>query len=602
MLFKLAFSSIRHRWKDYLLLFSGLVISSAIFYVFETLAANESFLKMNGQSVSGMIGYVFSFGSVLLGLLTLIYLNYANSFLLGMRQRDYGLFIMLGTRKSRIGRLIWLETMLLGLTATVLGIVVGLGLSQALSSLIISFLGTAAKSYQVWWLPAVSWTLLVYLGLFFLAAGWNTIVMTKKPVLQLLKADRQADLRQSKPLMLVLQLIAGILLLAVGYYVMAKPMMYRQYTVLIALITLTGGTYFLFKAVIVSFLNWLAKRSFAQKGLNGFTLAQLRFRVADYTKVLTGITMMFAMALGAITVGIGLYQTIENNARLTGAYDLRIVDPTAQQQRLIKKLPLQQKNSYTFFKQGNRLIFTAQQFNQQPFERIQMQQNAADAKIKKVSGGNPELLTTELKSYLTETASGLGKRTDQVVVESSPAVGGTRHQVIFLRANGFNQNAAIFKKLAKSEQQKTPAAQRANLWLGAWTGYLQLKTLYSGLEFMAVLLGISFLAMLASCLMFKILSGSFADIPRYQLLRKLGSHESSLHWAVRREISILFVLPAILGVTHVLFGLKLFKSILNNPYQQLWLPFGIFGVIYLAYYGFLSFVYQRIVLKREIDK
>lgn len=596
MLFKLAFSSIRHRWKDYLLLFSGLAISSAIFYLFETIASNSSFLQLNGQTVSHMIGYVFSFGSVLLCLLTLIYLNYANSFLLSMRQRDYGLFIMLGTRKKRIGRLIWLETMLLGAAATILGVIIGVALSMGLSNLVTNFLGAAARHYQPWWLPAFGWTLVVYLGLFFLAAGWNTVMMTKKPVLQLLKAERQSDFRVSKPIVLMAQLIIGLILLVIGYYVMMHPLVYKQYTILIALVTLSGGTFLLFKAVIVSLLQWLIKLPVAKKGLNGFTLAQLRFRVADYTKVLTGITMMFAMALGAITVGSNLHKTIENNARVAGAYDLRIVDPSTKQLSLIKQLSLQEKREYTFSKQGNNLIFSTQQFANQQLETVQRGETVSDYTMKKIANSDTSLLTLALTNYLGEA----GSTNNKIVIQANSTKTGSQHKVLFIRTNGLAANAKVLKKIANIEKNKY--SNTTNLWLGAWTSYEQISILYSGLEFMAMLLGISFLAMLASCLMFKILSGSFADIPRYQLLRKLGTREGKLRSAVRREISVLFILPAVLGVVHVLFGLKLFSTIIANPYQQLWIPFGIFGLIYFAYYCFLSVIYQRVVLKKEVDK
>jgi putative ABC transport system permease protein len=604
MLFKLAASSVRYRWKDYLLLFSGLAISSAIFYLFETIAANHHFLMTNGQTVSSMIGYVFGFGAVLLGLLTLIYLNYANSFLLSMRQRDYGLFMMLGTRKKRIGQLIWLETMVLGSMATLLGIVLGIGLSFGLSSLVIKFLGTAATAYHPLWLSAIIWTLLIYLGLFLLAATWNTVVMTKKPVLQLLKANQQSSFHQSKPLTLLIELIAGVLLLVVGYYVMLKPLVFHQYTILIAVLTLTFGTYFLFKAVVSTLLQWLEHFSFAKRGLNGFTLAQLRFRIADYTKVLTGITMMFAMALGAITVGMGLNKMIDTTSRVSGAYDLSIIEPTSQQQKLIKQLSLQQKRTYTFVKENKKLVFAADQFKAQPFWQVKIGEKVgrqlADAKLQVIPAQKTDLLASELSNYLGVSRQKNGQINQIKVQTDLSQVTGSTEKVVFLRTKNIQQSALILRKLARLEKQKHPVAMNnPSLWLGDWDSYRQVRVLYSGLEFMAVLLGISFLAMLASCLMFKILSGSFADIPRYELLRKLGTHQSSLRWSIRREIAILFCLPAVLGVVHVLFGLNLFASLLADPYKSLWLPFIIFGLIYLGYYLFLNFVYQRIVLKKS---
>lgn len=45
MLVKLSLSGIKSRFKDYLVLFSGLVMAAAIFYMFEALATNRSFIK-----------------------------------------------------------------------------------------------------------------------------------------------------------------------------------------------------------------------------------------------------------------------------------------------------------------------------------------------------------------------------------------------------------------------------------------------------------------------------------------------------------------------------------------------------------------------------
>lgn len=58
-----------------------------------------------------------------------------------MRKKDYGTYMMLGARNSKIGRLIFTETIVVGLLAAVLGIIVGIGLTQVVSELLISQLG-----------------------------------------------------------------------------------------------------------------------------------------------------------------------------------------------------------------------------------------------------------------------------------------------------------------------------------------------------------------------------------------------------------------------------------------------------------------------------
>ncbi|ARD07188.1 hypothetical protein B1745_06175 [Lactobacillus amylolyticus] len=103
-------------------------------------------------------------------------------------------------------------------------------------------------------------------------------------------------------------------------------------------------------------------------------------------------------------------------------------------------------------------------------------------------------------------------------------------------------------------------------------------------------------AMLASTLMFKVLSGANSDRPRYKMLWKIGAQEKLLKSSIRSKIGTLFALPAVLGIVDVLFGLQFFKSMLQNPYDKIWIPFTIFLVIY---YLITVKLYEGIVLKNK---
>ena len=104
-MFSIAMKSLRSKWRDYLVLFVGLMVSAAIFYMFSAIALNKEFLLAN--STTGIIVLVFTIGEFLLGLITFVYLNFANSFLLRLRQAEYGLMSMLGAKRKQIGMLIF---------------------------------------------------------------------------------------------------------------------------------------------------------------------------------------------------------------------------------------------------------------------------------------------------------------------------------------------------------------------------------------------------------------------------------------------------------------------------------------------------------------
>ena len=94
--------------------------------------------------------------------------------------------------------------------------------------------------------------------------------------------------------------------------------------------------------------------------------------------------------------------------------------------------------------------------------------------------------------------------------------------------------------------------------------------------------------MLASTLMFKVLSGANSDKPRYKMLWKIGAQRKLLKASIRSEIGTLFALPAILGIVDVLFGLQFFKVNAKHPYDKIWIPiYDFFGVVFnlLLNYG-----------------
>ena len=70
----------------------------------------------------------------------------------------------------------------------------------------------------------------------------------------------------------------------------------------------------------------------------------------------------------------------------------------------------------------------------------------------------------------------------------------------------------------------------------------------SGLMFMGFFVGIAFLAMMASCLMFKVLSGASKDCTRYQMLRKIGARREVLTQSIYKELFFVFLVPAIVGI------------------------------------------------------
>ncbi|MFC6176799.1 FtsX-like permease family protein [Companilactobacillus huachuanensis] len=596
MLNKLALSGIKHRIRDYSVLFSGLMIASAIFYMFMSLATNKSFL--NSNSPASATSFIFGFGIVLLAIITIVYINYANTFLLSMRQKEYGMFMMLGAKSSKISRMIFIETFAIGAISTLIGTALGILATGFVSKWIISALDMQVKHFNSFYLPALLSTFVFFVVIFMFSAIKNSMSLRRSKVLTLLNRDSQPVKIKRNGVLKAVQAVLGLVLLALGYlsmwYIGQNPG-FIMIGIPIALVTIVGGTYFTINSFVTAFIVMLKHNTkYSQKGLNNFTLSQLSFRINDYTKILSMVSIMFALALGAITVGLGFNNQIDNVVNGQNYYDVQLTNPDAAQQKRLKGLNIEKKNIYNFKVDKTNVYYKTSEFKKQPLGYAQIdtktmiskQQITADPS--KNDNAKFELMNTRMPDQR-------GKVVKFVNTQEFNAINAPTTTTVLVKTNSFKNNLAEIKSISKAEVKRYPVLKNAGA--DKYSAYTMINGFFSGLEFMGFFLGIAFLAMLASCLMFKILSGANGDVKRYNMLYKIGTQQKVLRATINKEIGVLFSVPAILGIVHVLLGLQMFNKILYKPYANIEIPFAIFIVLYLGYYFVTRYLYKKIVLK-----
>lgn len=602
MLGKLALAGIKNRRRDYLVLLAGLTMSAAIFYMFANLATNQAFIKANAAIRSANV--IFGFGAVLLIIITVVYLMYANSFLLSMRQHDYGLFMMLGATRKRVGQLVFLETLILGTVATAIGIGLGLLMSKFLVGFLLNLLGLHLAHLTSFYVPAILATAVLYVGLFILASVFNLFRLTRTTVLKLLHSDSEANQPQVKPGRQFIQAILGILSLAVGYWALANIKVLMMSAIPLALVTITIGTYLLFKATILMVIRQLRRTAWSKKHLNGFLLGQLNFRVYNYTRMLTIVSLLFAMALGAITVGSGYHRQLPRVVDHFSGYSVALHNVSGKEEKLIDQLHIAHQATYTQKRQGKVVAYNAAEFERQPFEQQRFSKNG-----QKLIGYDTQSLKTFKKSGIKEmdfmalALNGAGPYAPQILSASQfKQQKGTKMTVTVIRVTNFTRDMAVLKKLNKIETSRF--VQPAYMTVGSYQSFEMMTGFFGGFEFIGYFLGIAFLAMLASCLMFKILSGAPGDKQRYRMLFKIGVRQSKMRQGIAKEIGILFLIPGIMGVIDVLFGLQMFKPLMASPmspYLGIGSTFLIFIGLYVIYYFITLALYWRIVLPQATN-
>ena len=131
---------------------------------------------------------------------------------------------------------------------------------------------------------------------------------------------------------------------------------------------------------------------------------------------------------------------------------------------------------------------------------------------------------------------------------------GNEHTFFIAKVDNILQYKTELKEMDNRQIEKIAVTNRpkADVYLPTSYGdYESMLAFSKGISFMGFFLGLAFLTMMASCLMFKFLSGATKDIGRYEMLRKIGVRKELLIKSMYKELGIVFLFPAILGLIHV---------------------------------------------------
>lgn len=615
MLFKIALATIKHRWKDFLVLFTGLIIAISIFFMFSGIANNDAFLKANTTIKS--ISIIFIVGQILLGIITFIYLNFANRFLVQLRQREYGLLMMFGANKRAVANLLFLETVFIGVISLILGIVLGTGLTALAGPTLQNILDIHLTQWQVFNTKSLVITIIYFTVVFALNGIFNQIYIARTNVNKLLTASQTTEATPKRSLMHIISGVVGIIILVLSFVVLKHA--FETSAVLGMLLLSLGlnitGTFLTIRSGL-SLLLMLSQRAGASyHGLRRFTLGQLTFRLKAFERILTIVTLLFALALGALAVGRGFNISTPLLAEKSAANTISVKDPTAKERQLIKQLNgIKFEHTYTFKEHvgkngdNSKFIFSADEFNTTPLPyQVGTRSNAAKVKIKtadasllnKSTAGNAnsyEYVTAynELRGLTTNYFTNgffwsIAIDNAQYASSKEP-----QSQIVVIRVNDMMANQHVLDQLSKSQQKRFKALVD-NGSTGAYGFYQQAKGLFGGLEFMGFFLSIAFLVMLASTLMFKILTNVAVDQKRYRILTMLGATKAARLRANMLEIAILFAIPLIIGFADVYYGLPMFHDMLIDVYFGLPSAVLVIGSFYVIYYLITVLIYQRML-------
>ena len=139
---KLAWEGIRKNrrlYLPYILTCIGMVM---MFYIIHYLAAMPTLDSMAGGSSTKL---VLGFGVWIIAVFALVFLLYTNSFLMRRRQKEFGLYNILGMGKGHLGKMLFLESVITTVASIIGGILAGILLGKLVYLILLKILHMGGK-------------------------------------------------------------------------------------------------------------------------------------------------------------------------------------------------------------------------------------------------------------------------------------------------------------------------------------------------------------------------------------------------------------------------------------------------------------------------
>ena len=308
---KLAWDGIRKNKRFYLPYILTCIGMVMMFYIIHYLAAMPTLKEMPGGDSMTM---VLGFGFWVIALFAVIFLFYTNSFLMRRRQKEFGLYNMLGMGKNHLSILLLWENGILFSVSMVGGLLSGILLSKLAELFMIMLMGGEA-TYTLRIDPKAfrdTWT--IFIPVFAMIFVKGLIQIRRSSAVNLVKSDTVGE---KPPRANYVLGIAGILILAGAYYIalsIKSPLIAMAWFFL-AVCMVIVATYLLFISGSVMLCRLLQKnKRYYYKPNHFVSVSSMVYRMkrngAGLASICILCTMVLVIMMGAGSLYVGQEESL----------------------------------------------------------------------------------------------------------------------------------------------------------------------------------------------------------------------------------------------------------------------------------------------------
>lgn len=617
-------------------------------YIMLSMIANDYIQKRHAD-----LPQLLVYSNILVGILTVVFIIYANRFVMKQRRQEFALNMVLGLEKKHIRFILFLESVIQFIIISILSILGGYlfgNLVFLMMNKLVKSKGMSLMDYPFDPKSAMI-TIAMLAGIMLILFIFNNIALTLQSPIQLMRSQLAGEKKTPKWLLVIL-FIVGSIALGYGYYIAltTEGVLNSLQNIFTAVLLVLIGTYCLFMSLTILVLQLLkSNKKIYYKPNQFFSISGLLSRMKANAVGLASITMLMTFLIVTLGMSLTAYRGMEAQVAgsMTQDYEVNVYDDTKKQVNNIKndiskiadvdKFRYSEMVMFPVMKAGNKLEPLN---NKQPKDMVgkemtfaviitEKDHNNANDDAVKVNDGEVIMSTNAERLGKDKALNIIGKDINvqhakenylgnkiaidamYIIVKDETqfeqyrkhfkSFDQTSKKVISSEAGGtlaFNIEAheEAFKKAIPKLQKKYGIRidNKADV-------QKMVYELNGGLIFIGLVVSITLLTGVFLVLYYKQLSEGHEDKRNYDIMQKVGLPQVLIKKTINKQIIWIFGLPLVITVIHTLFASKIIFSLLGvlgiRDKVMFLTSYGIVILAIMVIYGIMYLITSRTYYK-----
>lgn len=598
--FSIAFNNFKNNIKTYSMFFISMIFSVIILSNFLILMNGEA-LKVLGEANADYTKMILQMISIILGLFMLFFIWYVSNVFLKNRKKEIGLFTFMGVDLKTIGKIYFTEMMLIGISASIIGIGVGTLFSKLFQMIVFAVAGfNVDVKFAITSKSMVS-TFIIFMAIFLLMSIKGFVNISRSKVIELLNDSRKTEKMPKVTVFTYIIAMISIGCITYGYYLVFSSNM----NAFKALILVCIGTFGLFYATIPAVLNSLINnKKILYKGENILTINSLAYRVKKNYTIYATIGILTACTVTVLGTSVSmrkLYMMSEQNDQLftmsfsseneintekiseeitkvLGEKEFELDTDVLMVNNTLENVDASQKQAYIVMSYDEFTDVLKTTGYEKDLEKINENMVKEDNVIyienpnTLVSLIKPKEITIADKTFKISEGdirfkvlgSLIKSRTIVVNNDEYERLNNDGQRVNFYGIKVKNDSDILNEDIINKLGEGLAPYLNGNIKFQVGKYETQrvewLKLIYA----IGAFLFLVFVLAEASIIYIKIYSDATEDKDKYKILKDIGASKKDLGKAIRKEVRLFYVLPLSIGLVHSYFAIHVLGKFLSE--------------------------------------